>query len=193
LKTDFWVSIIKAESQHGCANVTSTAIDVAQQPDSSGVWVEDWSVNVCGKDTVSRSPHARSQRRHELQCQTKITDSLQYKSLAAEEPRVFILTCNLSHGKYSNVLVPGCPPSKSTPIPLSGGTSRSRRAGTCKMACGAPEKIFADFAALRAVFLFLIRTNPSNPCHPRSIFEKIFASFACFAVRSSILIKPYLK
>ena len=52
LKTDFWVSIIKAESQHGCANVTSTAIDVAQQPDSSGVWVEDWSVNVCGKDTV---------------------------------------------------------------------------------------------------------------------------------------------
>jgi FlaG/FlaF family flagellin (archaellin) len=52
LKTDVWVSIIKAESQHGCANITSTAIDVAQQPDSSGVWVEDWSTNVCGTATV---------------------------------------------------------------------------------------------------------------------------------------------
>ena len=52
LKTDVWVSIIKAESQHGCANVTSTAIDVAQKPDSSGAWVEDWSTNVCGTATV---------------------------------------------------------------------------------------------------------------------------------------------
>jgi hypothetical protein len=32
--------------------VTSTAIDVAQQPDTSGVWIEDWSANVCGKSTV---------------------------------------------------------------------------------------------------------------------------------------------
>ena len=52
LKTDVWNSIVGAENQRNCSNVTSTAIDVEQRPDSSGVWVEDWSVNVCGTDTV---------------------------------------------------------------------------------------------------------------------------------------------
>ena len=52
LKTDVWNSILNAESQRNCSDVTSTVIDVAQQPNSSGVWVEDWSANVCGNDTV---------------------------------------------------------------------------------------------------------------------------------------------
>ena len=52
LKTDVWNSILNAESGRSCSDVTSTAIDVAQQPNSKGVWVEDWSANVCGNDTV---------------------------------------------------------------------------------------------------------------------------------------------
>ena len=52
LKGDVWNSILKLESGLGCDDVTSTAIDVAQQPDASQVWVEDWSANVCGSPTV---------------------------------------------------------------------------------------------------------------------------------------------
>lgn len=52
LKTDVWNDILKAESQKGCRDVTSTAIDVVQTPNSGGVWVEDWSLNACGKDVV---------------------------------------------------------------------------------------------------------------------------------------------
>ena len=52
LKGDVWNSILTAESGRGCSDVVSTAINVAQQPDSSGVWVEDWSANVCGNDAV---------------------------------------------------------------------------------------------------------------------------------------------
>jgi hypothetical protein len=52
LKTDVWNSIVNAESQRNCTDVTSTAIDVVQQPGPDGVWVEDWSTNVCGTDTT---------------------------------------------------------------------------------------------------------------------------------------------
>jgi hypothetical protein len=52
LKTDVWNSILNAESQRNCSDVTSTAIDVVQQPNSNGVWVENWSANVCGTDAV---------------------------------------------------------------------------------------------------------------------------------------------
>jgi len=52
LKGDVWNSILTAESGRGCDDVISTAIDLAQRPDSNGVWVEDWSANVCGNDAV---------------------------------------------------------------------------------------------------------------------------------------------
>jgi hypothetical protein len=52
LKADVWNAILTAESGRGCNNVTSTAIDVAQQPDSNRVWIEDWSASVCGNDAT---------------------------------------------------------------------------------------------------------------------------------------------
>ena len=52
LKGDVWNSILTAESGRGCNNVTSTAIDVAQQPDANRVWVEDWSATACGNQVV---------------------------------------------------------------------------------------------------------------------------------------------
>ena len=52
LKTDVWNAILTAESGRGCNNVISTAIDVAQQPDSNRVWIEDWSASVCGNDAT---------------------------------------------------------------------------------------------------------------------------------------------
>lgn len=52
LKADVWNSILTAEGGRSCNAVTSTAIDVAQQPDSSGSWIEDWSATACGNQVV---------------------------------------------------------------------------------------------------------------------------------------------
>lgn len=52
LKADVWNSLLNAESGKNCTNVTSTAIDVTQQPDSKGVWIENWTVNACGSTIV---------------------------------------------------------------------------------------------------------------------------------------------
>ena len=52
LKTDVWNAILTAESGRGCNNVTSTAIDVAQQPASNRVWIEDWLATACGNQVV---------------------------------------------------------------------------------------------------------------------------------------------
>ena len=52
LKADVWVSILTAESGHGCSDVNGTAIDVVQQPNSKGVWIENWTVDACGTTSV---------------------------------------------------------------------------------------------------------------------------------------------
>ena len=52
LKHDTWNAILKSESSKGCNNVTSMSVDVVQQPNKQGVWIEDWSINACGKDVV---------------------------------------------------------------------------------------------------------------------------------------------
>ena len=52
LKADVWVSILQYENGQNCSDVNGTAIDVVQQPDSKGVWVENWTVNACGTSTV---------------------------------------------------------------------------------------------------------------------------------------------
>ncbi|HUI90597.1 MAG TPA: hypothetical protein VLX61_17905 [Anaerolineales bacterium] len=52
LKADVWNAILKAERGRGCDEVSSTAVAVVQQPDSNGVWVEDWSATVCGNEAV---------------------------------------------------------------------------------------------------------------------------------------------
>jgi len=51
LKRDTWDAILKVESGKGCNNVTSTGVNVVQQP-NKGAWIEDWSINACGKDAV---------------------------------------------------------------------------------------------------------------------------------------------
>ena len=48
LKADVWVSILQYENGQNCSDVNGTAIDVVQQPNSKGVWIENWSVNACG-------------------------------------------------------------------------------------------------------------------------------------------------
>jgi hypothetical protein len=47
-----WLSVQIIASVSGCASPTAqgTAISVTQQPDSNGVWVEEWDVN-CGDGT----------------------------------------------------------------------------------------------------------------------------------------------
>ena len=52
LKADVWVSILQYENGQNCSDVNGTAIDVVQQPDSKGVWVENWTVNACGTSAV---------------------------------------------------------------------------------------------------------------------------------------------
>jgi len=52
LKADVWVSILTVESGHGCNDVNGTAISVIQPPNSKGVWIENWTVDACGKALV---------------------------------------------------------------------------------------------------------------------------------------------
>jgi len=52
LKADVWVSILQYENGQNCSDVTGKAIDVIQQQDSKGVWVENWTVDACGKTSV---------------------------------------------------------------------------------------------------------------------------------------------
>jgi hypothetical protein len=48
-----WLSVQIIASVSGCTNPTAqgTTISVTQQPDSNGVWVEEWNVN-CGDGTA---------------------------------------------------------------------------------------------------------------------------------------------
>jgi hypothetical protein len=48
-----WNSIVGFyASNKNCTDVTSTKIDLTQVPDSSGVWLEDWTVLACGQQEV---------------------------------------------------------------------------------------------------------------------------------------------
>ena len=52
LKGDVWNSILDHERERGCNDVTGIAIDVVRQPNARHIWVEDWTADVCGNDTV---------------------------------------------------------------------------------------------------------------------------------------------
>ena len=52
LKADVWVSILQYENGQNCSDVTGKAIDVIQQQDSKGGWIENWTVDACGKTLV---------------------------------------------------------------------------------------------------------------------------------------------
>jgi hypothetical protein len=53
LKSDVWKSIQDFyASNRTCTDVSSTAIEITQAPDSSGVWKEAWTVEACGETAV---------------------------------------------------------------------------------------------------------------------------------------------
>ncbi len=52
LKTDVWNTILTYEGGRSCTDVTGISIDVAQKPDSNGVWKEDWTVGACNTIVV---------------------------------------------------------------------------------------------------------------------------------------------
>ena len=52
LKSNVWNSLLDYESKKDCAKVTSEAISVAQINEVGEFWVENWTVNACGKTEV---------------------------------------------------------------------------------------------------------------------------------------------
>ncbi len=52
LKSSVWNSLLDYERKQNCADVTSKAISVAQINEAGEFWVENWSVNACGKTEV---------------------------------------------------------------------------------------------------------------------------------------------
>ncbi len=54
LKSNVWNSLLDYEKKENCADVTSKAISVAQINEAGEYWVENWTVNACGKAEVFR-------------------------------------------------------------------------------------------------------------------------------------------
>ena len=52
LKSNVWNSLLDYEKKENCADVTSKAISVAQINEAGEYWVENWTVNACGKTEV---------------------------------------------------------------------------------------------------------------------------------------------
>ena len=52
LKSNVWDSLLDYEKKQNCTDVTSKAIGVAQINEAGAFWVENWSVNACGKTEV---------------------------------------------------------------------------------------------------------------------------------------------
>ena len=49
LKSSVWNSLLDYERKQNCADVTSKAISIAQINEAGEFWVENWTVNACGK------------------------------------------------------------------------------------------------------------------------------------------------
>ena len=54
LKSNVWSSLLDYERKENCADVTSKAISVAQINEAGEYWIENWTVNACGKVEVFR-------------------------------------------------------------------------------------------------------------------------------------------
>jgi hypothetical protein len=53
LKSEIWQVLLNYERRSiNCANVSSQAIRLAQINEAGEYWVEDWTVNACGKTKV---------------------------------------------------------------------------------------------------------------------------------------------
>ena len=52
LKSNVWHSLLNYERKQSCSDVTSKAISVEQINEAGEYWVEDWSVDACGKPEV---------------------------------------------------------------------------------------------------------------------------------------------
>ena len=52
LKSNVWNSLLDYERKQNCAEVASKAISVAQINQAGAFWVEDWTLNACGKTEV---------------------------------------------------------------------------------------------------------------------------------------------
>ena len=53
LKSEIWQVLLNYESRSiNCANVSSQAIRLAQINEAGEYWVEDWTVNACGRTKV---------------------------------------------------------------------------------------------------------------------------------------------
>ena len=52
LKSNVWNTLLDYERKENCADVTSEAIGVAQINEAGEFWVENWTVNACGKTEV---------------------------------------------------------------------------------------------------------------------------------------------
>ncbi len=61
LKSNVWNSLLDYESKENCADVTSEAISVAQINEAGEYWIENWTVNACGKAEVFRIKFAPDQ------------------------------------------------------------------------------------------------------------------------------------
>ena len=52
LKTSVWKTLLNYELSQNCKKVTSKAINIAQINEAGEYWIEDWTVDVCGKTEV---------------------------------------------------------------------------------------------------------------------------------------------
>ena len=52
LKSNVWNSLLDYERKQNCAEVASKAISLAQINEAGRFWVEDWTLNACGKTEV---------------------------------------------------------------------------------------------------------------------------------------------
>jgi len=52
LKSNVWNSLLDYEREENCAEVTSKTISVEQINEAGEYWIEDWTVNACGKTEV---------------------------------------------------------------------------------------------------------------------------------------------
>jgi len=52
LKSNIWNTLLDYERKENCAEVTSKTINVAKINEAGEFWVENWTVNACGKTEV---------------------------------------------------------------------------------------------------------------------------------------------
>ena len=52
LQTQVWNLILQIENKQGCSDVVSDDVDITQQLDTSGTWIEEWTVKACGNMRV---------------------------------------------------------------------------------------------------------------------------------------------